>query len=115
MTKENLSAVIGKNIRNERLARNMSIEQLAEMLGLSASAVGLMERGDRGTTALSMFKISEAFDVPVDYFFQDENSPQEKDTSRHSEASALLTGFSEAEMDFVIATIKGLRKFRGLK
>ena len=115
MTKEDLSTVIGRNIRSERTARNMSIEQLAEILGLSPSAVGLMERGGRGTTALSMLKISEIFDLPVDHFFQEKNSPSLAKIGKQGEAQALMSGFSDEELGFVITMVKELRKIRNLQ
>jgi predicted transcriptional regulator len=39
--------VIGKNLRENRLLRKLTTEEIAERLELSVPYVGLLERGDR--------------------------------------------------------------------
>ena len=69
MTKEQLDSIIGKNINKERLARELSVEELAELLGYTPSAITLIENGKRGTSALTLYKLSKIFGLPVDSFF----------------------------------------------
>jgi len=68
MTKAQLDITIGKNIQKERLARDLSVDELAELLGYTPSAVILVESGKRGTSALTLYKLSKIFGLPVDYF-----------------------------------------------
>ena len=70
MTKKALRTIIGENIRQERMARNISLEELAAILGLTSGFVGLIERGQRGATPITLLKLSTAFGLPVDRFFR---------------------------------------------
>jgi len=114
--KARLDEVIGKNIRIEREARKLTRDELAEMMELTTSHMGLIERGERGATAVTLSKISRAFDVPVDHLFA---SPQaggltvrEKDSSGPQSArrkvQSLMTCLDEAEINFIVHTIKGV-------
>ena len=69
INKEQLRITIGNNIRLERLARKISIEELAEQLNLTPGFVGLIERGTRGTSAYTLARLSEIFNIPIDQIF----------------------------------------------
>ena len=64
-----LDTVVGKNIRNMREEYRMTRDELAQLMGLTPSHMGLMERGERGATAINLSKLSRIFDKPVDHFF----------------------------------------------
>ena len=116
LEKERLDEIIGKNIRVEREARKLSREELAEMMDLTTSHMGLIERGERGATAVTLSKISRAFDIPVDHLFanpkdgglsvkeEDNPGPEASRLKIHS----LITTLDEAQLDFVVHTVKGL-------
>ena len=111
MTKEQLRQIIGKNIREERLARNISVEEMADMLGLTAGFVGLIERGERGTTAFNLFILSNMLGVSIDSIFKSTNLDNESDAtkSKFKKIESLMTNFTDAELNFVIAMIKEIR------
>lgn len=117
MTKERLRILMGENIRNERMARNMSIDELAELLELTSGFVGLIERGRRGATAYTLLKLSDIFGMPIDnIFLRAENTSlaMEEDTSRQTKAkrskiASLITDLTEDELDFVVRMIKGIK------
>jgi len=66
MTKEQFRITIGKNIRRERNARKLSIEELAELLNFTPGFIYLMERGYRGTTSFTLYRLAELFETTVD-------------------------------------------------
>jgi len=116
--KDRLDEIIGKNIRLERELRRLSRDELAEMMDLTSSHMGLIERGERGATAVTLSKLSRAFDAPIDHFFV---SPKrgglsvreegEKDSSAQSNRKkihSLITCLDEHELDFVVHSIKGV-------
>lgn len=108
---------IGKNIRNERLARNISMEELAEMLELSPAFVGLIERGQRGASVKNLIKISNIFNVDVDSLINERASAihvsENKGINPKIETvKSILFDFDDEEIDFVILMIKNLRKLR---
>ena len=116
MEKERLDEIIGKNIRLEREARKLSRDELAEMMDLTTSHMGLIERGERGATAVTLSKISRTFDIPVDHLFANPKqgglSVREGDNtgpeSSRRKIQSLITCLDETELDFVVHAIKGV-------
>ena len=115
MTKERLRIIIGENIRNYRTNRNISTDELAEMLELTAGFVGLIERGQRGTTPSTLFKLADIFGVSIDSFFyrtednSTKNSENTKEQVRREKITSFISDFSDVELDFVISVVKSLR------
>ena len=116
MTKKQLRVIIGENIRNERVTRNISIDELAEMLELTSGFVGLIERGQRGTTPSTLLKLADVFGMSIDTLFSDENGSLNlgeehlpRGHAKRLKIESLISGFSEKELDFVIDMIKNLR------
>ena len=115
MNKLKLRIIIGENVRKERLARGISIDELADLLGLTPGFVGLIERGQRGATPITLFKLSNVFGTPIDKFFYHTQDflpslvETPLDQLKREKIASLTSDFSDAEVDFVIATVKGLR------
>ena len=116
MTKERLRFVIGNNIRNVRVARDMSIDELSELLDLTSGFVGLIERGQRGATAYTLYKLSDIFNIPVDDIFAENIKLAEDSDSavkvKRSKVISLLHNLSCAELDYLAESIKNLSKLR---
>jgi transcriptional regulator with XRE-family HTH domain len=58
---------VGLRVRELREAREMTQEQVAELLGLAASAVSRVESGGRGLTADELALLAERFGVSADF------------------------------------------------
>ena len=117
--KARIDSIIGQNIRNEREIRKMSREDLAEAMELTVSHMGLIERGERGATAVTLEKLARTFAIPVDNFFNESESASSvlredgydgKGTLAplQKKISSLITRFSEQELEFLIHVIKGM-------
>lgn len=62
-----LSQVFGKNVRRIRLEKGLTIEGLANDVGLSYSYVGEMQRGKRNPTLKVVERVAKVLGVrPVD-------------------------------------------------
>ncbi len=61
--------MIGERIRNSRLQRGMTANELAEAVGLSPSAVSQIERGVVDPSLRSLRSIADALDTPIFSFF----------------------------------------------
>lgn len=118
MTKKQLRAIIGENIRLERTARNISIEELADMLEITPGFVGLIERGYRGTTPNTLFRLADVFSLSIDSFFRPkepaglsfgEGAVLGKAGAKRKKIESMLVNFNEMEMDFIITLLKNLR------
>jgi len=119
MDKQELRNIIGKQIRKERKNCSMTSEELAELIGISTSHLGLIERGERGVTAYNFYKLSKIFNISIDdIFFRDEdaslrtgktNAPTSYKAKR---VDALIKGMDEKEIDFIIKMIKAITRMR---
>lgn len=120
MTKSRLRIIIGENIRSERIARDISIDELSEMLELTPGFVGLIERGQRGTTSNTLYRLSEAFDMPIDLLFRNSKGASLSFGEESLNACALkkrkvasfISSFSEDELEFILGVIKNLCQLR---
>ncbi len=62
---------IGEKVRSLRLKQKMSIETLAELSGLSKGLISQIERDITGPSVASLWKISKALNVTMNYFFDE--------------------------------------------
>ncbi len=58
-----LQRTIGENLRDYRLARGLSQEAFAEMLGVHRTYMGSVERGERNLTLRSVERIAARIDT----------------------------------------------------
>jgi len=66
---------LGSGIRAERLRQNLTLAQLAERTGLSASALSQIERGITDPSIGSLRRIAAALQVPFFQFLLERESP----------------------------------------
>jgi transcriptional regulator with XRE-family HTH domain len=55
----------GKKIRQERLKRALSQEDLAELAGLHRTYIGMIERAEKNLTLKNVEKIAKALKIPL--------------------------------------------------
>ncbi len=65
-----LSVEIGKRIRNYRIGKKMSQEELAEKCGLHPTYIGQVERGEKNATLESISKITAGLSVTMSTLFE---------------------------------------------
>lgn len=56
---------LGQVIREKREAKNLTQVQVAEKAQLDRNYIGMVERGERNPSYLSLFKIANALDMQV--------------------------------------------------
>jgi len=118
--KDRLDRIIGQNIRNERELRRMSREDLAEALDLTVSHMGLIERGERGATALTLSKIKTVMGIKIDNLFAEPERRRialregriDPDEASRNKVRSLITRLNEGEAEYVSDAINGLIKLR---
>lgn len=62
--------VIGERIRSKRKEANLTVDEVAEKIGLSQSMVSQLERGKAKPSLDTLWKLSIIFDVSLSYFFE---------------------------------------------
>jgi len=65
-----------------RKKRTLKLKDVAAALGVSQSAVSLYEQGERRPDYNTLLKISDFYDVTVDYLLKDEPIADENDKSK---------------------------------
>ena len=72
ISKSQCDVLVGRNIKRMRIARNLTQENLAQMLKVSASYMRLVESGGRCLVGHKLYKLSCILNVSMDSFFQGE-------------------------------------------
>lgn len=67
--KENTLKVIGQNIKQIRLLKNLTQEELAEKLDKSINFISLIERGESGISISTIIDICNALQINSDELF----------------------------------------------
>lgn len=104
---------IGKRIRDERLKNKLTIEKLCELLDVSPSFIGLVERGTSGISIEKLCRLSEIFHVSIDYLIkgtQDNCDTFPKQNNSALDAlNAYLYNSTEDEILFILSLIKFIK------
>lgn len=67
--KKNILIQFGNKVRQERIKRNLSQEDLAEKAGVHRTYIGMIERAEKNITLLNIEKIANALDLPLSKLF----------------------------------------------
>lgn len=59
---------LGQKIRYERLKRNLSQEDLVELVGISKQTIGAIENGASNVMFTNLYKIAKALDMDLGDF-----------------------------------------------
>ncbi|MEK7534094.1 MAG: helix-turn-helix transcriptional regulator [Patescibacteria group bacterium] len=60
-----VSRSFGNKVRQERLKRNLSQEEFAELVGLHRTYIGMVERGEKNITLKNIEKIAKALEISL--------------------------------------------------
>ena len=118
--KPRMDVTIGENIKFERETRGLTREELANMLEVTTAHMGLMERGERGATVVTLTRLSEIFDVSVDSLLSTSanrnlslREPRRATEDERKKIASLITQLTESELGFLVQVIKGVVAMRG--
>lgn len=104
---------LGKRIRDERLKNKLTIEKLCELLDVSPSFIGLVERGTSGISIEKLCRLSEIFHVSTDYLIKgtQDNTPSAPKPENHAldALNAYLYNSTEDEILFILSLIKFIK------
>ena len=77
--KKEMTRAISANLKNIRLKKNLTQEQVAEIAGINSKYLGEVERGEKNPTALIIGRLSEALKVPICEILSTNNCPHIND------------------------------------
>jgi transcriptional regulator with XRE-family HTH domain len=70
---DNLSAIIGRNLYDIRKKKNLSLDKVAELTGVSKPMLGQIERGLSNPSVALLWKIATGLNVSFSYFIEENN------------------------------------------
>ena len=97
---------IGKRIRELRKFYNMTRKTLAEKLGITISYLGLIERGQRGTSVKRYKEICILFHVSLDYLLAGNEDPQAQ--SKFNPMNVCKSNLNKNEIRYLTDLVKAL-------
>lgn len=100
---------LGERIRAERKKNKLTIERLCELLEVSPSFIGLVERGTSGISLEKLCKLSEILHVSTDYLLKGEEEEAKPERSYAEILQANLCNYSEDELQFLVELMDFLR------
>lgn len=65
MKKEPILIKFGERLRKERMKRNLSQEELAEIADVHRTYIGMLERAEKNVTLKNLEKIAKALKVKI--------------------------------------------------
>ena len=97
--------LIGQRLRQYRLQKHLTQEQLAERAGLHPTYIGQVERGEKNLTIESLYRISLALQIPLSQLFgQIPAIPEENDTVQR--CMLLLSAQNEATQKVLLQMLE---------
>lgn len=106
---------IGSKISQLRRQKDLSLNQLAEMAGVSVTTVHKLERQEMTPTVTVLMKIADALKQKVGFFLEDSNSDFEYieniEYRDKSNAKVFGTAAGRNEIEYLAVRLRGARLF----
>ncbi len=103
---------LGKRIRKQRKEKNFTLEQLAEILDVSTTFIGQIERA-KGIPSLETFvKIANALDVSTDSLLFEDLGSISGNTYFVNKITELTETFTPNEKDLLLKNIELFKEFK---
>lgn len=77
--KSKLLSQFGNKVREERLKRGYSQEQLADLAGLHRTYIGMIERAEKNITLENISKIAKALNIKIAVLLQNVDDTDDSD------------------------------------
>ena len=68
--KDNNKCKLGKNIKVQRIIKDITQEYFAELVDISVSHASKIEQGLTSPTAFVLYKMSKVLNIPMEEFFK---------------------------------------------
>lgn len=113
----NHNEVIGSNIRFERKKRGLTIDELSDIVDIAPGFLGLIERGQRGTSIKNLCSFSNYFGISLDNLItipSNSNIKVAENSALKQKRDTLITyanSMGESELNFAIEFVKGFKKY----
>lgn len=69
LMRDDIKFKLGRNIKIERIRKNITQEKFAEMIDMSLSYISKLEQGLTSPTAIVLYKMAKVLVIPMEKFF----------------------------------------------
>ncbi len=117
----NYNETIGANIRFERRQRGLTIDEFAKVINMAPGFVGLIERGQRGTSMSNIVKIADFFGITLDQLIRTDIETKTKKTESSKPLTkadkdrkalySMIGLLSDSKIRILTANAKALNKY----
>jgi len=102
---------IGENIRSARKNRNLTIDTLSELVGISSSFLGTLERGESSLSIETLIRVCDVLGVSSDSIILNRNiAPILPANAKKDTLIILLNNATDDELSFLIDYVKLYRE-----
>lgn len=99
---------VAARLKELRKKNKLTIERLAEMVKVSTSFIGLIEKGESGISIENLYKLAQVFNCSLDYLITGTDMVTDSH-ARFEKLNAALYDYSDRELEFVIEMSNFLR------
>ena len=113
-------AELGRRVKLERLAKSMTLKQVADASGMSPTHISEIERGRTSPTVGALLRIARALGKSATYFVEEDELPTVSVVRRHERPHRTITDGERniADVDFLTKGIPAGRlrvvRFQGI-
>ena len=100
---------LGKRIREERNKVKLTQAQLAEMVDISDTDMGAIERGERGVTLDTLVRITNRLGVTIDYLMSD--SVSDSDSNIIEQIKQIMDGQPFERKQMAVNVLKSIFQY----
>jgi transcriptional regulator with XRE-family HTH domain len=104
---------LGERIKEERIKRHKTQDNMAEALNISTSYIGQIERGERHLTLDTLILIANYFKVSVDYLIRDSLELQLLDST--DEWKLITEGKTVEQKQILFEALKAINNLLKMK
>jgi transcriptional regulator with XRE-family HTH domain len=104
-----LQTIFGANVRNNRKAKNLTQEALAERIDVSMETIGKIERGAAAPTFATAEKLATALDVHVTALFGTQSLPEGERGKLLMQINRSLSGLNNDQLSRVAKMIDAFK------
>ena len=97
---------IGENIRAARKSKNLTIETLSELAGISESFLGTVERGESSISIETLINLCKVLDVSADSLIMHDEEPAPTVADKRDTLLTMLKNANDKELGFLIDYVK---------